>query len=149
MTTTLTDRELDAWLAERLFGLPLHEWRKTGSISGFQNFYECTVDPPHGMKCRASNFDLGTRYSSTGDGMLLVLEAMRERGWWGTTNTPDSGMRDSGMSVSASFWRLHLHDSTGPHGEPSRIANDLISREAATLPRAVAEAAYAALSEAS
>ena len=59
-TTELTSRELDVALAERLFG-----WRRyrPGWRARNNKYWE---DVPH--------------YSTTGDGMLLVLEAMGERG---------------------------------------------------------------------
>ena len=61
---------LDAWLAERLLG-----WTYSAEGGEFPHWhpagtYDCTVDPP--------------ALSTTGDGMLLVLEAMRAR--WATFN---------------------------------------------------------------
>ena len=53
----MTDRELDAKVAEHLFGLPTED-----------------LYLPH-------------PYSSTGDGMLAVVEAMRGRGWSMQANT--------------------------------------------------------------
>ena len=115
MNETMTDRELDAWIAEHLWDdarcsrcgrrFSYHPW--DGSIDGTA----CLEPQPYA-------------YSSTGEGMLMVIEAMRERGY---------------IVIMS-------------RGTLLQSAQAVISREGVTrsavafsLPRAVAEAARAAL----
>lgn len=65
----LTDTELDAWLAEYLFNFPgtaMHQSNPSKYRWGENLGTE--IEPP-------------AKYSSTGDGMLQVLEALRKRGF--------------------------------------------------------------------
>jgi len=73
----MDDRELDAWLAEHLFGLEV-EWDYwfPGSDGGKRSAAPSNRDK---IPFEVGEFDCLPSYSSTGDGMLLVLEAMRER----------------------------------------------------------------------
>lgn len=76
ITTQVDTTALDAWLAEHLFdGSPL----------------DCTAPGHEGSQCwsiptgpthlAVIGYGPAPAYSTTGGGMLMVLEAMRERGW--------------------------------------------------------------------
>jgi hypothetical protein len=108
--STLTDRELDAALEKRLFGW---QGRKVPGEGGWTF--------PH--------------YSTTGDGMLKVLEAMRER---------SRSIRLHWNDVSK-LWVAWFSDRPWAPG----AAGDLYQDESsdASLPRAVALAALAALEQ--
>ena len=112
----MPERELDAYLAEHLFGwhrwetfrdqarkMPVTEWIREGGI---------TSRLP--------------AYSSTGDGMVIVLEAMRGRGF-------EFSLR---LSEDSSQWMAII--IFGPPIGSAICRSD-------TLPRAVALAAKAAL----
>lgn len=152
----LTDRELDAWLAEHLFGMR-HRWFApadfygTGRDEPLAFYFEYTDgleswgwfksgNPSQEAWPLASGSVAPTktrdgwaisdiaRYSSTGDGMLAVLEAMRRNGW--------------GVSITASsvggfiveFMRASLDEE--PHS---------VTASAISLSRAVAAAAKRAI----
>lgn len=109
-----SDRELDAWLAEHLFG-----WATHAGMDGEWRWYkdgESVRDEPDG-------------YSSTGDGMLLVLEAMRGRGFQFELVNGDGG-------YLAMFGTQEDFDWLDP---------DFYSRTSAIAPQAVAEAAQVAI----
>ena len=127
MTDQLTDRELDAWLAEHLLG-----WTDCDPayVSTGWEFTDppddrVTVGRGRGPGCR--HFSLLPTFS-TGDGMVLVLEAMRARGWWVLC----------AVSRLDGRWYVQVDSS---------VSSDMTIGEghATTLPRAVAEAAMAAL----
>lgn len=120
-----SDRELDAWLAVNLFGL-----------------VPCTSKMAHGggegswlgVNCHASpdSPDQGGEdalYSSTGDGMLLVLDAMRGRGFQFELVNAEGG-------YLAMFGTQEDFDWLDP---------DFYSRTSAIAPQAVAEAAQVAI----
>lgn len=120
----MTDRELDAWLAEHLFGWVYEErlWTDTGGErrAGWQHpdlvAWLHDFPPAH--------------YSSTGDWMLLVLGAMREREF----GIEMVAYEEGGFGVT--WW------PSGYSGSRSQCHGPYDSD---TLPRAVAEAAKAAL----
>ena len=114
MNETMADRELDAWLVEHLFGLSV-EWHHG------QPYAPQQLVPP--VK----------PYSSTGDGMLMVLEAMRGRGAQGSLFVALPSMSGEPLCV-ARFERVD-----GP-----RVIH-MVSNANVSAPRAVAEAAKAAL----
>jgi hypothetical protein len=117
-TTTMTDRELDAYLAENLF-----RWTLMVSDRGFGS----RVANATGGLAGLPTYPVPS-YSSAGDGLLLVLEAMRERGWNGYTHVvPEDSL----------YHAAFQHEST------KSIVLDW--HDCDSLPRAVAEAAYAAL----
>ena len=105
------DRELDAKLDVVLFG---------HGLLGKDTMRHDRLEYPH--------------YSTTGDGMLLVLEKMRERGFRFTLETRNPVRSDLAWKPWAQFHRYK-------DGVPMVIQ----SAEADTLPRAVALAALAAL----
>lgn len=125
--TTITDRALDAWLAEHLFIVEGGSRQPDGSWTTFR---------------RGSRVDEVPSPTSTGDGMLLVLEAMRERGWYGSASfiAPIYG-----GECMAQFSRHNPHEGYAEDGRPCVIANDIVSVTAPSLPRAVALAAKTAL----
>lgn len=110
--TELFDRDLDAWLAEHLLGFKRD---RAGAL--FKHF--------EGPTWSGKDY-LVPESSSTGDGMLLILEAMRERGWVGLVKWDGD--------------REHDH-YTALFSQPDNVARI----DAHSLPRAVAEAAKAAL----
>ena len=137
----MTDCEMDAWLAEHLFGWVLRrsraDNRKVGEVfwcspedadargaTGRRWFLE--PDEP----ITTTLLDNIPAYSSTGDGMLLVLEAMRPQF--------EVEMRMDGALCGVEIARL----GESPEGESLSYA------EGPSLPRAVAEAAHAALTAA-
>lgn len=82
----MTDRELDAKVAERVMGWSAVEYDAGDS----RTMGVCHGTPPGPKSDHLADLSLhgtGTgsyhipRYSSTGDGMLLVVEAMRGRGY--------------------------------------------------------------------
>ncbi len=99
--TDLSPRELDAALAERLFGKKHDGW-------------DCYLDD----------------YSTTGDGMLLVLDAMQERPR--VSNIDIAWDRGNDGQWGVTFW-------------DSQVTRSLGCAVSKTLPRAVALAALAAL----
>lgn len=118
-------RALDAWLTEHLFG-----WDAEACTCGMciVNYY-C---PQHGDHSPLPPY----AYSTTGDGMLIVLEAMRERGWHGML---DYGFPGDGYWVEAGFTRLvEPAEGRGPFDNAPAAHHD-------SLPAAVALAAKAAL----
>ena len=127
----LSDRALDAWLAERLFGLvecSFPECRE--EVEGHDHYHF----PGYGW----GSWKRADLYSSTGDGMLLVVEAMRERGWW--FSVEEYGIEGPHQCVEFTH---HPDDSEEDGIEwPTGIATALTP---GSFPRAVCEAAKAAL----
>ena len=70
----MPERELDAYLAEHLFGLVGCTFDECREAAEERDHYHY---PGHGW----GSWKRADRYSSTGDGMLLVLEALRARGY--------------------------------------------------------------------
>ena len=120
MNETMTDRELDAWIAEHLWDdarcsrcgrrFSYHPW--DGSIDGTA----CLEPQPYA-------------YSSTGEGMLMVLKAMRERGFGASIVAREEG----------DWWVMIATDHVMDWLTDDRAASS------PSLPRAVAEAARAAI----
>lgn len=105
----MTDRELDALVAERVMGFHLPKPRT------------------------ALEEEEGPHYSTTGDGMLVVVEEMRKRGHPGRVSWgPDA-------SYGAWFWERVAH--VGEREEDIRVYFDADH----SLPRAVCLAALKAL----
>lgn len=79
MTTTATDtRALDAHLAEHLFGCTVRITQGFGEL-----IYECERHdhwPSHPWNSGVGRWVIPD-LSTTGDGMLLVAEKLREHGW--------------------------------------------------------------------
>lgn len=121
MNETMTDRELDAWLAEHLFGEQVR-WMNIE-----RDHFDTVLD---GSTFHCSGMG-DCRYSSTGEGMLMVLEAMRERGYYYVLRCMDSLVRGN-TRIGCTF-------------EGDGLSGTGWIREADTAPRAVAEAAKAAL----
>ena len=132
-------RALDAWLAEHLFGWVWVQHgaglRRGNSQTPYQRFLaDPRQDPghhffepaPNDMPLTEHYWDACEPYSSTGDGMLQVLEAMRERGDWC-------------LSPDGDGWVAVLTDGIYGDNQPH------YSGRADTLPLAVATAAKAAL----
>ena len=84
----MSPRDLDALIAERVMG-----WTEIGRT-------KCVHTPPHESELRGMPGPLGPQgampafgkppffvpyYSTTGDGLLAVVEAMRKRGWSSST----------------------------------------------------------------
>lgn len=65
---TTAARELDAWLAEHLFGHQVTTVDREGYPDGLCEYVLYTMEHPL------------IHYSTTGDGMLMVIEAMRAKG---------------------------------------------------------------------
>ncbi len=112
----VTDTDLDAWLAEHLLG-----WTYSAEGGEFPHWhpigtYDCTMDVP--------------KLSTTGDGMLMVLEAMRSRRWYVVLYVEDDEL------YQASITAIDGPDDAVPVGADA---------EAETAPLAVAQAARAAL----
>jgi hypothetical protein len=119
----MTDRELDAWLAEHLFDAHAHEWAVDEPV-GDEQRWRCSGCRVYftGPNERPPAF-IACAYSSTGNGMQLVLEAMRERGWYATIEAVDRDGR----------WYCRFNDDSQSYAYTD------------SLPRAVAEAAKGAL----
>ncbi len=125
--------ELDAWLAEHLLGwLRLNSggWRCTGADT-------CThATAPHTNPQVHSS--VPPALSTTGDGMLMVMQALRERGWEWTIRFREDGVHWPGrmypLDTSLPFYGAMF--TKGPHGA---------GNEEDTLPLAVAQAARAAI----
>lgn len=114
----MTDRELDALVAEKVMGWTLVKGdRERGSPIANE------LGGLAGMMC-------GTipRYSTTGDGMLAVIEAMHKRGWSCSAEGPDLF-----GGCWAEFSQMEGKMMRGPDGD------------ADSLPRAVCLAALQAL----
>ncbi len=79
----LSPRELDAALAERLFGWTTPAARGRCNVCGWpltaKSMDGCTTDGCSMRPLPETRADEPAHYSTTGDGMLLVLEAMRAR----------------------------------------------------------------------
>ncbi len=125
-TTTITDRALDAWLAEHLFG-----WEVVGNRRGNWSLKEPGGQWQGGsfMKERGRPWASTTHcisWATTGDGMLAVLEAMRKREWRALMGTWSTGPG----------YRCQFYTITN---------EERVSALAGSLPRAVALAAKAAL----
>ena len=132
-------RELDAWLAEHLFGWEFweetrpnytHVYWQTDGRKPWERTQKAYQQPEKFHRIAFSEYEpkrhiyegVKPTFSSTGDGMLLVLEAMRARGF------------DLDLLTDAGTWRCDFDNGTiDTH------------KEAATAPRAVALAAKAAL----
>ena len=113
----MPERELDAYLAEHLFGLVGCTFDECREAAEERDHYHY---PGHGW----GSWKRADRYSSTGDGMLLVLEAMRERWSWTAELSEDTDGK----------WRVMFDNNSDDH---ECVAD--------TLPLAVALAAKAAL----
>lgn len=83
----LTDRSLDLAVAEHIFGW---QWRRS-SNSGRRSLFppdkwpEWFTEPADGSEPLVFDFDetkSAPDYSTTGDGMLLVIERMQAFGWF-------------------------------------------------------------------
>lgn len=122
MTTALTDGALDVWLAEHLFGGITHNEVHPWPPPGVPSMYAFDVSGPHFDTVAGGIMD-SQPYSSTGDGMLLVLEAMRARDWY------------IDMAWVEAAWHVTVIAPAGYFEQESDTS----------LPRAVAEAAKAAL----
>ena len=139
----LSDGGLDAYLAERLFGWtllrmrprgPSYLWQRSERVERVRRLALCGRKPGHSRGIAPV-----PRYSSTGDGMLLVLDAMWHRvpnGWWCEMENGDSDPR--GVPHRAGFKRCSEIDDR----EQLFPVESFVS-----LPRAVAEAAWWALHE--
>lgn len=131
----MTDRELDAWLAEHLFGLgPLVWFDDVGpdpddgrDIRGWGGEHAACYadDEPYNDPDKTWQWTVVGPNSSTGDGMLLVLQAMRERGFHWELQTSKARFSMPGVRHD---WSAHFS-----------------ADNVRALPRAVAEAAKAAL----
>ena len=141
MNETMTDRELDAYLAEHLFGwadVDAHyesrRWEFTDPpyepVTEGRGREPVEADPDIKWKQPAHRLHFTTFpcYSSTGEGMLKVIEAMRERGYDCLT------------------WRWQHQDCSALFAHPHDLDRHFLrGTRADTRPRAVAEAARAAL----
>ena len=131
------DWELDAWLAERLFGLTVRGPCPGGNVR-WCAMPEVAKDRGIPRSARPGSYDDGVRvfdmtvppYSATSDGMIKVLEAMRERGW-----PIEIRWRPYGGVLVMMGDGLAIGDGLAPGA----------AEWAETLPRAVALAAKAAL----
>lgn len=123
----LTDRELDAYLAEHLLDW-YYDISPRGGPYPPQMVFAQNAEQA-GRRTSGSTF--APPLSSTGDGMLLVIEAMRGRGWdWEMHAYSNPAMRGMRFTAGASSPAV-----------PSPLA---WWADASSLPRAVAEAARAA-----
>jgi hypothetical protein len=140
MSTTreLTDRELDALIAEKVFGQCLHSWEETyrRNLRIGWCCAKCGKKSISGMLAGAP-FVEASNYSTTGDGMLAVLAAMERRGWHAKIKTPFA----PGEPAFAGFTP---HNVTGWNGRPDFFVS---AGSVGVLPRAVALAALRALGE--
>lgn len=125
-TPVLIDLELDAWLGEHLFGLSV-EWDYW--FAGSDGAKRAGQANNRGQTpFEVGEFDALPCYSSTYEGMGLVLEAMRQRGWTWILST-----------IS------HLDSHAGQLRAQMFNEQASVDAVAASIPRAVAEAARAAL----
>lgn len=127
MNETMTDRELDAYLAEHLFGWT---WPFDDPLIGNGLYPGRIAGYAPEPNDDGEEFDDVPAYSSTGEGMLMVIEAMRERGWW--FSVEEYG--DDGPHQCVEF------DKDGDDYLPTPVA-----AVPGSLPRAVAEAAAQAI----
>lgn len=135
-TDTLTDRELDFWLAEHLFGWL---WVEHAGTRKFMPPWARDSKNFDYIDARAT-FEPHVRYSSTGDGMWLVIETMRERGFSLEVYTvvpTDLDLPANQWAMTATFRRLN--------GGSSHAMSGLEESPDHSLPRAVALAARTAL----
>ncbi len=121
----MDDRELDAWLAEHLFG-----WSLVGVKGHWTQGVE-TRDWSGRPPGQSRGVPHVPALSSTGEGMLKVMEAIRQRGWeWDIADihiNPEFG---------GFLWRAFcMRDDVTPYPQATH----------ALLPRAVAEAAKEAI----
>lgn len=112
-TDTLPDRELDVWLAEHLFGFTADELTRGSG--------------PFGLPWPPS-------YSSTGDGMLLVLEAMRGRGF-----TIDFEVGGGVVDTAQTYTEVNVYSGRADY------LTQVATVTGTSVPRVLAEAARAAL----
>lgn len=120
----LSSRELDAYLAEHLFGRESC-WmsERAQYVNGETSAHRYLVYVDEGSWGPEVHL-----YSSTGEGMLKVIEAMRERGYDCLT------------------WRWQHQDCSALFAHPHDLDRHFLrGTRADTLPRAVAEAARAAI----
>jgi len=75
---TMTDREIDVLVAERVMGFQRPQLIMTAS--GDMDWSYNADTPPRAVG-RGGFMKYVNRYSTTGDGMLAVVEKMREMGW--------------------------------------------------------------------
>lgn len=129
----LPARELDALVAREVMGWC--EWDGESDLTcqcGKPHFYSgrdwiAVYDPND----ESGDVTRHVRFSQDGDSMLTVLDALRERGWRATLYAEP---------VDREGWVVSV--STGTVGSRDRR---YLEAEAATLPRAVCEAALAAV----
>lgn len=119
----MTDRELDALLAAHLFG-----WKRVATTRG-QTFLVPADYPDGPYDEDAIKYSLTPeRYSTSGNGMLLVVGAMRAKGWQVSVDS-------FGSTKPVEDWRCKFGNGPLPPG----------TAFADTAPRAVAIAACRAL----
>lgn len=122
-------RELDVQIAERLFGRVRCRSEKAHSAD-YPNTY-CYAQPAN--PTQGGEVEL---FSSTGDGMLAVIEEMQRRGWW-------FSLRCSEPEEDWDVTLTHLPaDDDGDQLEDIQVETG-----GATAPEAVARAALAAIQE--
>ncbi len=131
--TNVDTAALDAWLAEHLFG----GWHCDGCVES-RGKTSIVASAPHWHIAELRLTRLA--FSTTGDGMLMVLEAMRERGW---RFEAISGVDDDLQPGYGAVFTKNVQISPNevmvvPVGASDRHGG-------ATLPLAVAQAARAAL----
>lgn len=117
----LSDRELGERIFADLLGYRRDERRPDQWWCNGAQHYDCDIRPNHHPD-----------EVLTGDGMLLVLEAMRERGWEWVTQSGDGG------------WAIAVQHHDGRSSGEMWDGNPTPYPDA-SLPRAVAEAALEAL----
>ena len=137
MTEATIDRALDAWLAEHLFG-----WTVVGNRLGNWSLKEPGTGQWGGdafMKELGRPWASTTHcisWSTTGDGMLAVLEAMGARHYWFNIET--------GIGGNNHIIKVSRGGEAGETDNSFRALYDEYDSDT-SLPRAVALAAKAAL----
>lgn len=92
MTEVAAGPELDAIVAEKVMGERVMRWgddcprcgHPCSKHGGGDTCLACQLEGPPsstGERCGDYDWDYARPYSTTGDGMLLLLERMRELGW--------------------------------------------------------------------
>ncbi len=125
-TEALTNHELNGWLAEHLFG-----WHHLRDIQGW-------IGGEAGLSVTNQRVP---DYSSTGDGMLLVLEAIRERAW--VVSIDEASVGPAGARTPENHRRLWDCTLKPFDDEDERYIVEMDE----SLPRAVALAAKSATEE--
>lgn len=111
---------LDADIGQHVMGLIVQRWRDGDVVTGSHYF------GPDGRRMFET-----PAYSTTGDGMLLVIERMRALGWWWELDSPGQQDANGDTRDQAHLWRIDSEATVTMAGD--------------TLPHAVALAALAAL----